>query len=543
MKGIPRPAQPTPQRRNHESRYVTLQPCLDRHARYRVRHVTIELASVRAAPGPVLVLLTASTGCAMTVLDTNVVAIVLPTIARDFGATFADVEWVISTYVLCFAALLLPAGAIADRFGRRVVFLVGIAAFAATSWLCAAAVSASSLYLARACQGASAAFLLAPALAIIGHSFHGEEDRNRAWAIWGAIMGLTMVLAPIAGGVIAYTVGWRWAFYINVPICALLALATLRIIEDSKDENARRLDPIGIVSFAAVMFGLTWGLINGQAHGWTSAIAAAGFAGGVVALAVFLVAENVQKRPMLDLGLFRNPRFLGGVWAMFAYAACAQVMASMLPLFLQNGLGRGPLQAGFAMLPFASAMLIFPNVGRRLGRRMSSREILSIGLIVVGLGSLLTAWGARIGDWTIVMVGMLVLGSGGGLLNGETQKAIMTVVARERAGMASGISTTSRFSGILLGFAVLSGVLATSVRTALMKPDCTGPTCSAAFAEAVVAGDLPGALAGLGASARNMAAEHAMAGYSLGFSTALLTSGCAAIFSAMLVYRLMRPSS
>ena len=166
----------------------------------------------------------------MTVLDTNVVAVVLPTIACDLGASFADVEWVVSTYVLCFAALLLPAGSIADRFGGRKVFLGGIGLFALASLLCGDAPSAPALYLARGAQGVGAALLLAPALAIIGHGFHDEAERARAWAIWGGIMGLTMVLAPIIGGVIAYGLGWRWAFYANVPVCALLGTAVLPLI-------------------------------------------------------------------------------------------------------------------------------------------------------------------------------------------------------------------------------------------------------------------------------------------------------------------------
>lgn len=480
------------------------------------------------APGrtvnPTFVLLTASTGCALTVFDTNVVAIVLPTIAQEFGASFAEIEWVISTYVLCFSALLLPAGAIADRYGRRGIFLFGIAAFALASLLCGLASTAQVLYLARAFQGASAAFLLAPALAIIGHSFHSDADRNRAWSIWGGIMGLTMVVSPIAGGLIAHAFGWRWAFYVNLPICAALAIVTIRFVGESRDGNASRLDPVGIVSFGTAMFGLTWGLINGQAHGWTSAVAVAGFVGGLAALAVFVIAERVQQRPMLDLSLFRIPSFVGAVWAMFAYAACAQVMASMLPLFLQNGLGHTPLQAGFAMLPFAITMLIFPNIGRLLAKRLASPSILSLGLLVVGLGSGLTAWGASLGAWAIVMGGMLVLGSGGGLLNGETQKAIMSQIPRERAGMALGISTTSRFSGILLGFAVLSGVLATNVRGELLPPRCIDPACSPSFAESVVAGDLPGALAGLSDGARSAAVELATTAYARGFSSALLTS-------------------
>lgn len=502
--------------------------------------MTTETVAPRRTVNPIFVLLTASTGCALTVFDTNVVAIVLPTIAREFEASFAEIEWVISTYVLCFAALLLPAGAIADRYGRRRIFLVGIAMFALASLLCGLAPTAQALYLARAFQGASAAFLLAPALAIIGHSFHNDADRNRAWSIWGGIMGLTMVLSPIAGGLIAHSIGWRWAFHVNLPICAALATATVRFAVESRDENARRLDPAGIASFGSAMFGLTWGLINGQAHGWTSPVAAAGFLSGLSALAIFVVAERMQQRPMLDLSLFRIPSFVGAVLAMFAYAACAQVMASMLPLFLQNGLGHTPLEAGFAMLPFAIAMLIFPNVGRLLGRLLSSRGILSLGLLVVSLGSGLTAWGASTGAWTFVMSGMLVLGSGGGLLNGETQKAIMSQVPRERAGMASGISTTSRFSGILLGFAVLSGVLATNVRGELLPPRCIDPACGPSFAESVVAGDLPSAVAGLSDGARSAAVDRATTAYARGFSSALLTSATVAIISSLAVSWLMR---
>lgn len=490
---------------------------------------------------PLFVLLAASTGCAMTVLDTNVVAIILPTIAREFRASFADIEWVISTYVLCFASLLLPAGAIADRYERRRIYLIGITTFALTSLFCGAAPSATALYLARALQGVSAAFLLAPALAIIGHTFHNPDERNRAWAIWGSIMGLTMVLAPIIGGIIAYALGWRWAFYINIPICVLLAGAVFILVKESRDTDARRLDPAGIIFFAAFMFGLTWGMINGQASGWTSWNALNGFIGGSISLGIFIASERAQSRPMLDLGLFSNPRFLGAVWAMFAYAASAQVMASMLPLFLQNGLGRSALQAGFAMLPFALAMLIFPHIGRLLERHISSSGILAGGMSCVAIGNGITAWGAYVGSWIIVMAGMVVIGSGGGLLNGETQKAIMSVVPKERSGMASGISTTSRFSGILLGFAMLSGILATMVRKWVAAFGCgTGCHHPSDFADAIVAGDLPSAISGLEGSSQEIAIQHAHHAFSYGFAVALLVASIFALGSSIIVFTLMQ---
>lgn len=489
-----------------------------------------------------LILLTASTGCTLTVLDTNIVAVVLPTIARNFNATFAEIEWVISTYVLSFASLLLPAGAIADRFGRKRIFLGGIAIFTMASLLCGIAPTARDLYLARVRQGVGAAFLLAPALAIIGHTFHTESERNRAWAIWGGMMGLTMVLAPVAGGVITYALGWRWGFLINLPVCALLAIAVVCFVDESRDEAARRLDPAGIVFFTGAMFGLTWGLINGQSHGWSSQSALIGFAGGAGALIAFIIAERSQERPMLDLGLFAIPRFVGAVLAMFAYAGCAQVMASLLPLFLQNGLGNGALRAGLLMLPFALAMLGFPYIGRRLGQKLGSDRILPLGLFLVALGSMVTALGAYSSWQDMVLAGMLVLGSGGGLLNGETQKAIMSSVPRGRAGMASGISTTARFSGILLGFATLSGILATAVRNTLETTVCSTMALhceTSGFADAVVAGDLEKAVQGLAEPRRSSALAQAMQAYSHGFSIALTISAIVAALSAIAILVLM----
>jgi Na+/melibiose symporter-like transporter len=351
-----------------------------------------------------------------------------------------------------------------------------------------------------------------------------------------------MVLSPIIGGVMAYLLGWRWAFNINVPICILLAAAVAVFVDESRDADARRLDPVGILSFSASMFGLTWGLINGQAVGWNSMSAIYGFCAGALASVVFIVAENVQERPMLDLKLFRFPRFVGAVLAMFAYAGCAQVMASLLPLFLQNGLGRTPLAAGFAMLPFALAMLALPYVGRRLSGFLTPSQLLSLGLALVAVGNAITGWGAHLGASTITMCGMVALGSGGGLLNGETQKAIMSVVPRERAGMASGISTTSRFAGILLGFAVLSGVIAAVARNFLIHASCAGGhpcNYTTSFADAVVAGDFPRALAGLTGAQGGIAMTHARLAYAAAFGTALFAAALVAGVSAVAVHLLM----
>ncbi|WP_447593890.1 MFS transporter [Stenotrophomonas rhizophila] len=479
------------------------------------------------------VLLLASAGCALTVLDTNVVGVVLPTIARDLSASFADIEWVVSAYVLCFASLLLPAGTLADRIGRRRLYLIGLVLFALTSVACGLAAQAGALYLARAGQGAAAAFMLAPALSLIGHAHQDPARRARAWAIWGAIMGLTMVLAPLIGGAIATWLGWRWAFHINLPLCLLLAAMSARFVSESRDPVRRRIDVAGVVLFAGSMLSWTWALIRGPVQGWTSIAVLPWMVSGVVLGAAFIRVEQCRTQPMLDLRLFRIPALVGAVIAMFAYAAAVQVMASLLPLLLQNVRGDSVLLAGLHMLPFALAMLLLPFLGRRLGAHWDSGKILALGLGVAVLGNLGIALSLWQHSGPGLLVAMAVLGSGGGLLNGETQKAIMSVIPPDRAGMASGISTTARFSGILIGFATLGAVLSSHVRAAAeARLAAAGHPVSPALLERVVVGELSTSADALGVLAR--------AAYAQGAGYAFVAAALMALLAMLATRWLMR---
>lgn len=479
------------------------------------------------------VLLLASAGCALTVLDTNVVGVVLPTIARDLSASFADIEWVVSAYVLCFASLLLPAGTLADRIGRRRLYLIGLVLFALASVACGLAAQAGALYLARAGQGAAAAFMLAPALSLIGHAHQDPTRRARAWAIWGAIMGLTMVLAPLIGGAIATWLGWRWAFHINLPLCLLLAALSGCYVPESRDPVRRRIDVAGVVLFAGSMLSWTWALIRGPVEGWTSTAVLPWLASGVVLGAAFIGVERRRVQPMLDLRLFRIPALVGAVIAMFAYAAAVQVMASLLPLLLQNVRGDSVLQAGLHMLPFALAMLLLPFLGRRLGAHWHSGKILALGLGVAVLGNLGIALSLWQHSGPGLLLAMAVLGSGGGLLNGETQKAIMSVIPPDRAGMASGISTTARFSGILIGFATLGAVLSSHVRAAADAAlTAAGSPVSPALLERVVVGELSTASDALGVLAR--------AAYAQGAGYAFIAAALMALLAMLATAWLMR---
>jgi EmrB/QacA subfamily drug resistance transporter len=278
-------------------------------------------------------------------LDSNIVAVSLPSIARSLGATFTDIEWVVSAYVLPFAALLLAAGAYADRHGRKRATLLGLGVFTVASALCGLATSAFMLNLARALQGIGASLLLTASLAVINHAFAGPE-RAKAYAFWGACLGIAITGGPIGGGVITDLFGWRWAFLVNVPSGVALFVTAAIVIAESRDHDAKRLDLVGILTFSAGLFLLIWALIDGNSLGWGTAAIFWRLAGAAALLTAFVFVELRQQRPMVDFALFKQPTFLGAACAMLGYAGGAQVLIFFLPLFLQNAYGFAPARGG-----------------------------------------------------------------------------------------------------------------------------------------------------------------------------------------------------
>lgn len=486
-------------------------------------------------------LLSACGVCSLIVLDTNIVAVTLPTIARDLGANFADIEWVVSAYMLAFAALLLPAGNLADRFGRKKIMLWGLTLFIAASIGCGAAPSALFLDIARAIKGVGAALLLTSALATIGHTFHDDAERAKAWAFWGMCMGVAMTAAPTLGGLVTEYIGWRWIFYLNLPVGLALMAMVWRHVEESRDTQAARLDPWGSLAFSASLTCLMWGLIEANRIGWDHPLTDIRLLAGVVLLGVFVLVEAVQKRPMIDLQLFRHPRFIGALLGMFAYAGCAQVMMTLLPFYLQNGLGFSAIVSGLGMLPFALTMVICPRVGARLAARLAPATLMGLGLLLVGSGNLLSAWAVDTGGYLPFALAIAVTGAGAGLLNGDTQKNIMACVPRERTGMASGMSTTMRFSAITLAIGVYGALLASQTQQ-LLQADL-GPAWGdqvPAIASKVVAGDMPAALAGLPTATRELIQPMAREAFVGGFSRVLWVAGWLALLAALVVGTLMR---
>lgn len=371
------------------------------------------------------VLLCASGASFMIMLDSNIVAVSLPSIARDLHAAFADIEWVVSAYILSFAALLMAAGSLADRFGRKPMLVAGLAVFTAASALCGLAPSAAVLNVARAVQGVGAAMQLSAGLSVLSHTFR-RPDRARAFGFWGTVVGVAVAVGPLVGGTITSAFGWRWAFLVNVPFGATLIMLAIRAVEDSRDPAAGRLDLAGMALFGGALTLLVWALIGANADGWSSQSTVWKLTGAGALLALYVIAELKQDRPMVDFALFRHRTFLGSSVAMLGFASAAQVMMTYLPLYLQNSFDFSPIAAGVRMLPFALPLVVMPRLAAWLAGRVSGRTLLTLGLAVVAAGNLATAATVTADlPYAAVALGMMLTGCGAGLLNGETTKVGM----------------------------------------------------------------------------------------------------------------------
>ncbi len=480
-------------------------------------------------------------------LDTNIVAVSLPSIARDLHGEFTDVEWVVSAYILPFAALLIPAGALADRVGRRRMLLLGLSIFTLASLLCGLAPDLVVLNGARALQAVGAAFQLSASLAVITHGFQSHE-RTRVYAILGTVLGIAPSLGPLVGGLVTSYFGWRWAFLLNLPVGVGLIWLILFSVDESRDQNAERLDFPGIFLFGTGLFSIVWALISANSVGWDSTSTFVKLGVGSLLLLAFVFAERCHPRPMIDLSIFRDRTVVGTAIAMLGYAAAAQVMMTLLPLYLQDAFHYAPAMAGLAMIPFALPLLIGPSIGGRLATHMSSRAILSFGLGVVALGDAFIAAAvlAGFGYWGAA-TGMAITGMGAGLLNGETTKAQISAMPPERAGMASGIAGATRFVGIIVGIAGLGAVLAAVAERSLRR---LGPAQVPgrgidwhALSLRIMGGDASGGLSVLSPQARAAIGHAVDTSVAHGFGAALAVGAVVAMVSSVSSWLFIRTAT
>jgi EmrB/QacA subfamily drug resistance transporter len=408
-------------------------------------------------------LLVVCVGVFMLLLDITIVNVAIPKIASDLKASFSDIQWVIDAYALTLASVLLTAGVMADLFGRRLFFALGLALFSFTSLLCALAPSALFLILARAGQGIGGAIVFAVALALLAQEFHGRE-RGTAFGIWGATIAVSAAVGPLLGGALTEAFGWSSIFFINVPIGIAAVILTLAKVAESRSPEDKRIDWIGTITFTGALFMLVLGLIRGNALGWGSTTIIGLFTGAVVLLVAFVVAELVQENPMFDLGLFYKPTFSGVSIAAFTMSAAMFAMFLFLTLYMQTLLGLSPLQTGLRFLP-VTIISFFAAVGSgNLSSRIPVRFLMGAGLACVSLGLLLMRGLTPTSHWTALLPGFIVAGFGVGLVNPVLASTAIGVVPPQHSGMASGINNTFRQVGIATGIAALGAIFESTIR-------------------------------------------------------------------------------
>jgi EmrB/QacA subfamily drug resistance transporter len=465
----------------------------------------------------------------MLLVDITIVNVALPSIQRQLHASLTGLQWVVDAYAVSLAALILTAGALADRYGRRLVFAAGIVLFTTASFLCGIAWNVVALDVARALQGIGGAALFATALALIGAEYQGPARMN-AIAIWGSTVGFAVAAGPLLGGIITDSLSWRWIFFVNIPVGAFALALAVRDVRESRDPEARTTDVAGLVTFSAALVLIVSGLLRGNDSGWGSAQILGSLFGGVALLMAFLVIEARQERPMLDVSLFRQPAFVGVQVATFCLGAGMFALFPFISIYLQDIDGYSPLGAGLRFLPVTAFVFVIPLLTRKHAARAPLWLVLGGSLAIVALGLALmemVSVGAR---WTVLLPGFIVSGIGIGLANPTIAGAALRVVDPSRTGMASGISNTCRVGGLAVGVAALGVLLQHRIGTHLAAAGYPGKTVSAAVTSS-----------GLRAAAGDARLAHAANGAFVSGLRLIFLSGCLTVLVGAAASLLVRP--
>ncbi|GAB3871151.1 MFS transporter [Dactylosporangium cerinum] len=393
------------------------------------------------------------------VLDMLVVATALSAIQHDLGASLEDLEWTVNAYTLSFAVLLMTGSALGDRYGRRRLFAIGLGLFAVASAACALSTQVGALVAARAVQGAGAALIMPVALGLLNGAFPPER---RGWAtgIYGSVTGLAAIVGPVLGGIVTEHLAWQWIFWLNVPITLIAIPLVLRRIAEAHGPGGT-LDLPGLALAAGAALGVTWALVRGNTAGWSSAETLATLAGGIVFGVLFVVRELRARAPMLPMRLFRSPAFSAGNAAIFFLNGSLTSAIFFTAQFHQVALDHGPVAAGLRLLPWGIApFLIAPRAGA-LSDRIGERTLIVIGtlLLAIGMGWIALISEPGIGYFTTA-VAMAVGGIGFSLALPAVTKAVVSRVAPQDIGRASGTFSTSRQLGGAFGIALTGAAFA-----------------------------------------------------------------------------------
>jgi EmrB/QacA subfamily drug resistance transporter len=440
-------------------------------------------------------------GSLMAALDTLVVSTALSTIRLDLGASVEQLEWTVNAYNLSFAVLLITAAALGDRYGRRNLYAIGLAVFAAASAACAVAPNVGLLIAARAVQGAGAALILPLGLALLSAAFPPER-RGAAIGIFSAITGLAVASGPLVGGAVVQGIDWEWIFWLNVPIGLLAIPLVLTRMRESFGPDTR-LDIRGLALITGGAFAIVWALVRGNQAGWGSAEVVAALVAGIVLVTAFVAWELRAPEPMIPMRFFRSRAFAAGNTAIFFTLASLFSGVFFYSQLLQNGLGYGPLDAGLRLMPWTATFLTVAPIAGALADRIGERPLMVAGLSLQAAGM---AWLAAIAApgmaYSQMLAPFIVAGVGVSMAIPSAQNAVVGSVKMEALGKAAGVNTMMRELGGVFGIAVAVAVFATAGSYASPQTfiDGFGP---AIFVAAGLS--LAGAIAGLALPGRRAA--------------------------------------
>jgi EmrB/QacA subfamily drug resistance transporter len=400
-----------------------------------------------------------SFGLFMIMLDNTVVNVALPSIRKDLGMDISRLEWVVTGYALTFAALMLIGGKIADAYGRRLIFVVGIVIFTGASLWCGLSDSGGMLIAARVVQGAGAALMNPATLSIIAATFPPRQ-RGTAIGIWAGVSAMALAIGPLVGGLLTEHLSWGWIFFVNVPVGAVGIVASFLFIDESRDETHVRLDLPGLAASALGLFALTYALIEANSYGWGSARIVTAFAVAIVAIVAFVLLERYQRAPMLPLELFRSGTYTGANLVILLVALAMFGVFFFVSLYMQTILGYSPVQAGAAFLPMTILIILIAPIAGKTSDRLGSRTLVTVGMSLVAVMLFyFSTLGQHATFWNL-LPGLVLGGFGMALTMTPSTAAATRSVPVEKAGVGSAVLNAFRQVGGSIGIAVMGAIMA-----------------------------------------------------------------------------------
>jgi EmrB/QacA subfamily drug resistance transporter len=419
------------------------------------------MAEAPATPRRWIVLVTMCLSLLLIVVDNTIVNVALPTLRSDLDASASQLQWIVDAYILVFAGLLLTMGALGDRFGRRGALALGLLVMAVASVASAFAESADHLIATRALMGVGGALIMPATLSIIMNVFTDPKERAQAIAIWSATAGMAVAIGPVTGGWLIENFWWGSVFLINLPVVAVALLLGQLFVPTSKDPSAPPIDFPGAVLSIVGLTALVYAIIEGP-HGWTEPKVLGGFAVAAVLLAAFVLWERRTPHPMLDIGLFRNPRFsaASGAISLTFFAMFGSFF--LLTQLLQSVMGYTALEAGVRLLPMAVTQMVVAPTSAKAAERLGSKVVVAVGLLVAAAGMLMASRLTADGEYIDVALTLIVLAAGFAMMMPSATEAIMGSVPPEKAGVGSAVNDTTRELGGAFGVAVLGSIVSST---------------------------------------------------------------------------------